>query len=269
MFNLLRMDLYRLKRSKSVYVCFGILLLATVVTFGLLWIIETPQGQETAVRIGMFSAGELQEEAPSILEGVDFLLMFRQICLDGGMYNLIFGVWVMLFVCMDFQSGFIKNVMALYHNRWNYIGGKLMTAGIVNACYLVLHLLSALLMNKLFGNMVPDAKWEDIAFYLSWAWLLTTAFAALIIMVCVLTRSTAAGALAAVLLGGGVVVSMLYGILDIFHAGEWMKYTIYLTLAMGPGHYASIQDLHVYAVGAGFLLLYTVIAGSILKKQDI
>lgn len=268
MFNLLRMDLYRAKRSKSLYVCFGILLIATVVIFGMVWLMGTPRGQETAIRIGMISADELQD-ASSILDGVDSLLMFRQTCLDGGMYNLIFGIWVMLFVCMDFQSGFIKNVMALYQNRWNYIGSKLLTAGLVNFCFLVLHLLFTLLMNKLFGNMVPDAKWEDIAFYLSWTWLLTTAFAALLIMICVLTRSVAAGALAAVLLGGGAVVMPLYSILDMFHAGEWLKHTIYLTLSMGPGHCASIQDLYVYATGAGFLLLYTIIAGIVLKRQDI
>ena len=219
MFNLLRMDLYRVKRSKSVYVCFGILLIATVMTFGLLWLMATPQGQETAVRIGMLAAEDLGETS-GILDGVDSLVMFRQIGLDGGMYNLVFGIWVMMFVCMDFQSGFIKNVMALYQNRWNYIGSKLASAGIVNACYLILHLLFVLLMNHLFGNMVPDAKWGDIAFYLSWAWLLTTAFAALLILICVLTRSVAAGALAAVLFGGGAVVMPLYSILNIFQIGR-------------------------------------------------
>ena len=176
MFNLLRMDLYRAKRSKSVYICFGILFIATVMLFGLIWLMETPQGQEIALRIGMISQEEAKE-ASGLLNGVDSLIFFRQICLDGGSYNLIFGIWVMLFVCMDFQSGFIKNVMALHQNRWNYVGSKILTAGIVNVCYLVLHYLSALLMNRIFGELVPYTKWVDVVFYLSWAWLLTTAFA--------------------------------------------------------------------------------------------
>ena len=268
MFNLLCMDLYRVKKSKSVYVCFGILMITTVVCFGMLWLMATPQGHEFSVRMGMLTMEEAAE-SKSILNGVDSLIMFRQICLDGGMYNVTFGIWVLLFVCMDFQSGFIKNVMALHQNRWNYVGSKIVTAGIVNIIYLVLHLLFTLLMNRLFGNMVPYAKWEDIAFYLSWAWLLTTAFAALVILFCVLTRSVAAGAVAAVLLGGGAVVMPLYAILNTFHMGDWLKYTIYMTLSMGPGQYTGTQDLHVYAVGAGFLVLYTVIAGIILKKNDI
>lgn len=268
MFNLLRMDLYRVKRSRSVYVCFGLLLIAAVLVFWMLWLIATPPGQEIAVCIGMLAPEEL-EESSKILEGVDSLILFRQICLDGGMYNVTFGIWVMLFVCMDFQGGFIKNIMSLHQNRWNYIGSKLMTAGIVNFCYLVLHLLFTLLMNRLFHNMVPYAGWKDILFYMSWAWLVTTAFSALILLICILTRSVAAGSAAAVLLGGGVAVMTLYGILNTFHMGEWLKYSIYLTLGMGPDKYSSIHDLYVYAVGAGFLVLYTLLAGMILKKQDI
>ena len=131
MFNLLSMDLYRVKRSKSVYVCFLLLAAATVLVYGIMWLLETPQGQEIALRIGLLVPQELTE-AESILDGIDSLGFFRQICLDGGMYNVVFGIWVMLFICADFQSGFIKNIMALHQNRWNYIGSKIMTAWIVD-----------------------------------------------------------------------------------------------------------------------------------------
>lgn len=43
MFNLLSMDLYRVKRSKSVYVCFLLLAAATVLVYGIMWLLETPQ----------------------------------------------------------------------------------------------------------------------------------------------------------------------------------------------------------------------------------
>ena len=268
MFNLLSMDLYRVKRSKSVYVCFLLLAAATVLVYGIMWLLETPQGQEIALRIGLLVPQELTE-AESILDGIDSLGFFRQICLDGGMYNVVFGIWVMLFICADFQSGFIKNIMALHQNRWNYIGSKIMTAWIVDGCYLVLHLLFALLMNRLFDDLVPYAEWKDILFYLSWVWFVTAAFAALIIFICVLTRSVAAGSLAAVLLGGGLVVTALYGVLNMFNIGDWLKYSIYLTCAMGPQKYTSVKNLYVYVVGFGFLILYTLIAGIVLKKKDI
>lgn len=268
MFNLLSMDLYRVKRSKSVYVCFLLLMAATVLAYGMMWLLGTPQGQEIALWIGMIILEETAE-AGSILDGIDSLGFFRQICLDGGMYNVTFGIWVMLFVCADFQSGFIKNIMALHQNRWNYIGSKIMTAWIVDGCYLVLHLLFALLMNRLFDDLTPYAGWKDILFYLSWVWFVTAAFAALIILICVLTRSVEAGSLAAVLLGGGPVVMVLYRVLNMFHLGDWLEYSIYMTCAMGPQKYTSVKNLYVYAVGFGFLLLYTLLAGIVLKKKDI
>lgn len=268
MFNLLRMDLYRMKRGKSVYVCFSLLLIATVTMFGLLWLMATPRGQERAVQMGMIALGEM-EEARNLLDGVDTLTAFRQIGLDGGFYSLLFGIWVMLFVCMDYQSGFMKNIMALHQNRWGYVGSKIMTAGIVDFFYLAVQYAFVLLMNLVCGNMLPYAKPGDVIFYLAWAWLLTTAFAALVILVCVCTRSVAAGALAAVLLGGGIVVMPLYSILELFHAGGWLKYTIYMSLTYGPSRYTSMGDLWVFVVGAAFLALYSTAAGIFLKKQDI
>lgn len=268
MFNLLRMDLYRMKRGRSLYVCLGLLIFATAVTYGLIWLMSAPQGQSIAIRIGMLTAEE-GEELKSMLEGVDSLIMFRQIGLDGGLYNLIFGIWVMLFMCMDYQSGFVKNIMALHRNRWCYIGSKLLTAAIVDIVYLLLQYMFSLLMNAILGNMVPYTNVWDVLFYISWAWLLTTAFAGLMIMICICTRSVAAGTLAAVLLGSGVIVVPLERILSIFHAGEWLKNTIYLTLAMGPDRYTTLQDMRVFAVGAVFLLLYPVLAGLVLRKQDI
>lgn len=268
MFNLLRMDLYRMKRGKSVYVCLGILLVMTVMTLCMLWLVVTPQGQETAVRMGMFSLEELAEQG-DVLAGVDTLVMLRQTGMDGGVHNLVFGIWVMLFVCMDYQSGFIKNIMAVHQNRWNYVVSKVMTAGIVNGCYLVIQYLFVLLMNRLLGNMVPCSALRDVVFYLTWAWLVTTAFAALVIMVCAWTRSVAAGALTAVLLGSGTVQGPMYALLNMVHMGGWMKYTIYYTLDLGANRYASPADLYVYAVGAGFLILYAAVAGLVLKKRDI
>ena len=270
MFNLLRMDLYRMKRGKSAYVCLGILLVMTVFTLCMVWLMATPQGQETAVRLRMFTAEDMAVvAAETTMEGVDTLVMLRQTSLDGGMHNLVFGIWVMLFVCMDYQSGFIKNVMAVHQNRWNYVFSKILTAGIVNLSYLILQYLFVLLLNWLLGNMAPCSALGDVLFYLSWAWLVTTAFAALVIMVCVWTRKVAAGALTVVLLGSGTVQGPMYALLNMIHMGDWMKYTIYHTLDLGPYRYTAPADLYVYAVGVGFVVLYAAVSGIVLKKQDI
>lgn len=62
MFNLLRMDLYRVKRSKSLYICFLLLMLATVLVYGMMWLLETPKGQEISLRIGMITRRKQQKQ---------------------------------------------------------------------------------------------------------------------------------------------------------------------------------------------------------------
>lgn len=268
MFNLLRMDFYRIIRSRSLYVCTGIFILTTISVYGLLWLMAVPKGQETALRIGMLAIGELKT-ASNILNDTDTLILFRQINLDGGLYNVVFGVWVMLFICTDYQSGFIKNIMAFHSNRWIYVGSKILTAGMVNIFFLVTQYGVVLLLNYLFHTMVPYAKIGDILFYLAWVWLLTTAFSALIMLICVCTKSVAAGSLAAVLFGGGLIVVPLYQLMHLFHMGDWLKYSIYLSISYGPNCYASLQDLQIFIKGIIFLILYSTATGIVLKKQDI
>lgn len=268
MFNLLRMDLYRMKRSRSAYICLGILFLTTLAMYMLLWLLATPQGQEMAIRIGMMTAEEIPESL-SMLEGMDTLEMFRQINLEGGVYCVTFGICVILFVCADYRSGFLKNIMALYQNRWAYVGSKLMAAAFLNLLYLISNYIFVVLLNALFGNMVPWAGLGDVLFYTAWVWILTTAFAGLMILISVCTRSTAAGTVAAVFLGGGSVVTLLQQLLSLFHAGDWLDYSIYMLLSTGPSRYTAYQDLKVFAVGAGFLALYPALTGLVLRKQDI
>lgn len=268
MFNLLRMDLYRIKRSKSLPICLGILFFAAISIFTLLWLLAVPEGQVIALKIGMMTPDD-KKTASIILNDIDILTLFRQISLDGGLYSVILGIWVMLFICSDYQNGFIKNIMALYSNRWLYLGSKLLAVGIVDLCYLVFHFGFTLLLNYLFGTIVPYTKIKDVLFYLAWAWLLTMAFSALIILICICTRSIAAGSFGAILLGSGLIVVPIYQIMHLLHLGEWLKYSIYFSLSYGPNQYTSLKDLQVFIVGTVFLALYSTAAGILLKKQDI
>ena len=72
MFNLLRMDLYRVIRSKSLYVCFGILLLMVFTAFGLWYVVVSPQGLELLASLE--NGGNVQLTGLSkALEELDFL----------------------------------------------------------------------------------------------------------------------------------------------------------------------------------------------------
>ncbi len=270
MLNILRMDLYRLIRSKSVYVCFAFLVLMGFLCYWLVWLMGTPEGQAAAERIGITAVVYINGETESLdIEQYDSLDMFREIGMDGGAYSCILGILMALFVCMDFHSGFVKNTLSLHRHRWKYIAGKTMLAGLLSLCFLVLSYGASLLINLFFHNMLPPAGLRDILYYLTWAWLNTTAFLALIIMVCVFTRSTSASILATVLLGSGLVVTLLSFVTGLFNADGWTAYTLYINLTYGPSHYTGLGDLKTYAVSIVFLAVYSVAAAAALSKRDI
>lgn len=263
MFNLLRMDLYRFKRSKSVYICLGFLFLMAFLSYWIVWLGTTPQGQEAAARLGM---AEIDAAFP---EQYDTITMFRDVGMDGGAYSTILGIVTALFVCLDFGSGFMKNIIPLHRERWKYIGSKLLAVGILNFLYIILQYGFSLLLNLYFDRLATPAAFGDALFYLSQAWLLNTAFAALIILICVLTRNTAAGILSAVILGSGLLVTVLSYVTGLFGLNGWLEYTLYCILTYGPSNYTGIGDLRGGAVGLVFLAVYSFLAILSLARRDI
>lgn len=279
MFNLLRMDFYRLIRSKSVYICLAFLMLMSLLCFGLIWMLDTPEGQVVASKIGMslteaegtgFSLTTAEPSAEgAILENYDILKMFREIGMDGGAYTSILGIVVCIFVCHDYNSGFIKNILSLHRKRWQYIVSKVITVGIMNLFYLGLSFGFCLLLNALFDGLVPLTDAGDILYYLSLSWLLTTAFAALFILIITISRSTSAGVLSSILLGAGIVVILAMTLTKYWGLEKWGEYTLYINQTYAPACYSGISDLKGYAVGAVFLVLYCAASIGILNRKDI
>lgn len=279
MFNLLRMDLYRIKRCKFVYICLAFLLVTIFLCYGLLFLVGTPEGQELAPKIGMGALVETQavftdeenpsEQPESLLDGMDVIDMLRDSFMDGGAYGVVFGIAVALFVCGDFQNGFVKNILSFQRRRWKYIVSKILTMGILNVFYIVICFAVGLLLNVLFHHMVPFSPWKNILFYLLWAWFVTTAFAAFIILVCVFTRSAAASVSTAVLVGSGLILLPLYSLTNLLGAGGWFEYTLYYNISYGPSCYQTTADLKALVIGIVFLLIYGIASVTVLIKQDI
>ena len=263
MFNLLRMDLYRLKRSRYVYLCLGILFLMTFLAYWVVWLEATPQGREMAMKMGM---AEIEMDS---WPQYDTISMFQDIGISGGAYNTILGIVIALFVCVDFGSGFMKNIMSLHRQRWKYIGSKLLTAGILSFFYLILQYGFSLLLNLYFDRMAAPSALADILFYLPKVWFLTVAFAALVILICVLSRNIAVGILAAIVLGSGILIQLLSFITDLFGMNQWTEYTLYYILTYDSTSYAGIGDLKGVLIGFVFLSVYSFLAMVSLSRRDI
>ena len=270
MLNLLRMDIRRLFRSKSLYICLIIMCATTIFTFGFMFLMCSPAIMKMAIENNWAIA--IIYEDPSdmaAITGSDFLTLFHQTNISGGMLPLTTAILAALFVCVEFDGGFIKNIMASHENKWDYILSKVISFGLVNLLYLVVTIALDGLMNLAAGSLFTFNPLPDTLFYLFSVWMIVNAFCALILLIVMLSRSVAAGVAGSIFLCSGAVVMIVNSILGIFKANGIMNYTLYMNLALCPMKYNGAGDLRALAVGAAFLVIYTVLSKLVLSRRDI
>lgn len=268
MLNLLRMDLRHLYRSKSIYICFGILAFTSVLTFGIFYILSNPEIQEFLLQHGATitaTSGEVKE----VLGTTSLLSLYHQTNISGGFFPVVISILMSLFICTDFDSGFIKNIMAVHENKWEYILSKLASISVINLMSLAGTYAITLVLNLIFGNLFHYASAADTLFYLFSVWMVTNGFCALTLLICMITRSKAAGAASAFVLCSGLIVVILQSLLGLFGAGEIMNYSLYMNLATCPLKYQGPESLRPIIVSVVFFIIYTVISKLILAKKDI
>lgn len=276
MLNMLRMDIRRMVKGKSLYVCLGILLFTTVLAFGLMYVVLNPDARELAVNMGLrlevggesldsAAAGAMEELAGTT--GV--LDMFRQTNIKGGLFAVVAGILAAVFVCSDFESGFAKNIFSIHEKKWKFICSKLLMMAIVNLFYLLVTFLVTLLLNAATGGFFAWNAPGSCLFYLAGIWVLMNGMSALMIFISATFRSKAAGCTAAVIIGAGFI-SMIAGAVFSLIGTQWLQdYFLFSSIENYPLAYGGVGDLLPAAVGAAHIILWTVLGSIILSKKDI
>lgn len=268
MLNLLRMDIRRMSRGKSAYICLGVLMFTTVFAYVLLFMIQDPGMREFLTEHGMTitaTSGNIKES----LSAESLLSVYQQTNISGGLLPVISGILAALFICADFDSGFIKNVLAVHENKWSYILSKSFCLCLVNLFFIVTTFLATLGLNAVCRGFFSYNSGADILFYLFSIWMVINGFTTLILMICMISRSKAVGIGGAFVLGSGVLVMLLYSLLGLFGGGEIMNYTLYRNLAFCPTGYSGLVSLRPMIAGLVFSIVYAVAGKVILAKKDV
>lgn len=269
MLNLLRMDLYRMFRSKSFYICFGIILFIAFFTFGFLFVITSPDAQEFLLTRGM-SLADFEGDTGFELLSFSILDIFHQSSISGGFFSVTIGILASLFVGVDFENGFIKNIVCAHENKWTYVTSKLCCLSIVNMIYLAGSLLLTILLNILLGGIYSNVPAASILFYLVAVWLVACAFSAMALMIIIVTRSKSVGIALAIFVNGGVILQILSLLLGLFNLKWLTEYTLYYSLAgmkLPPRHLADVAT--ALLIAAVYLIIYTLVGKLALAKKDI
>lgn len=268
MFNLLKMDLRRLFRTRSFYIVLAVtagFLLLMVFMFAA---VANPERLDAMEQSGVV-----------VVEGDDFQmaeeiramsqLEFAHECSGSGILLIMVCIGVTLFVHGDFSSGYVKNI-CFARRRWEYVLAKALLAGVYSGALVLVGILVSVAGPVLFGLRLAGSPAADILLYAFWLWLPHWAFGLLGLGLVVLTRGSTLGIIMAVVSGGGLTAALLQPLCQRFGWPDLAQYMLSTVTnhqcAPMPGMGQMAMILGCAAAWAGVYLAGSFIA---MEKRDI
>lgn len=268
MFNMLRMDLRRLFKSRSFYIILGVTAVLLIMVTVMAYTIADPEMMDAMEAQGaeIIESDRMMSEYIQNMSQLD--LMHET--LGSGFLLVMTGIGMTLFVNGDFSSGFIKNICCINPRRRDYVLSKVALAGIYSGIITVLSVLLMLLSPVLIHMYpVPDSI-SQILRYVLWMWLPHWAFALMALALVLLTRSTTLGIILSLVAGGGLTAALV-GMLG--RLLRWPPFEQYFLAAVVKGLYTPQSGITqtgvILACTMAWAVLYGVGGLLSMEKRDI
>lgn len=167
MFNLLKADVYRLFKTRSYYAV-GIILVAVILLM-------------------TYSLGAGNEPVGDL----DFGVLLNNL-LSNTMIPMIIGVGGAVYVCLDFSSGYIKNIASSIKSKATIAISKFITLTIGVTIYFILMILLTYVLGRLFIGSVVVNDMGIVLGYVGIVWFLHIVLMALVVLAASFFRGSAA-----------------------------------------------------------------------------
>ena len=268
MFNMLRMDLRRLFKSRSFYIILSVTAVLLIMVTVMAYAVADPETMDAMEAQG----AEITESDRIMSEYIQNMsqLDLMHETLGSGFLLVMTGIGMTLFVNGDFSSGFIKNICCINPRRRDYVLSKVALAGIYSGIITVLSVLLMLLSPVLIHMYpVPDSI-SQILRYVLWMWLPHWAFALMALALVLLTRSTTLGIILSLVAGGGLTAALV-GMLG--RLLRWPPFEQYFLAAVVKGLYTPQSGITqtgvILACTMAWAVLYGVGGLLSMEKRDI
>lgn len=213
MLNVIKMDLYRLMRSKafkiglilSAIICIG----AAAASAGIVAIMKLAVEQDPTVAESMYVMEGMFPEV-SWMFGVDLGTIIVRY---SGMFSLVIATVICaVFVSEEQTSGFGKNYLGQLSNKGYSAVSKLIVTAIINLAILLVYTVVATGMGFLFfGKYITGVSAGNLALTMILRALMYIAINCIIVFLCLWTKSKSASMIVGVVFGVGAA-RMAYGV---------------------------------------------------------
>lgn len=268
MFNLLRMDLRRLFKSRNFYIILGVTAVLLIMVTVMAYAVADPEIMDAMEAQG----AEITEGDRMMSEYIQNMsqMELTHETLGSGFLLVMTGIGMTLFVNGDFSSGSIKNICCAHPRRRDYILSKIILTGIYSGIITILSVL-LMLVSPVLVHMhpAPDSI-PDILQYVLWMWLPHWAFGLMALALVLLTRSTTLGIILSLVSGSGLTVVLVATLGRLL---RWPPVEQYFLAAVVKGVYAPEAGLASIGMILPWAIAWAVIYGIgsllLMEKRDI
>lgn len=283
MFNVLKMDLYRMAKSKATWI---ILLASMLMMFVSIFMtsqdIDYYNSNPIALENLQENGGEINwgiyigSVNPKWCNGNEISLMdLVAVNIKSKLLLMFLVVFITYFVGSEGRNGFIKNIAGQVRNRSSLILGKFIAIGIFTIVMIVAAVFSTMLGSLIFFGYVNFVGIKQGLIFLVVQILLHIGYGMFILLLFNVTRSSIATMLSGILIAAGilqVVDAILFSIfkgLDSIEGFSVMKY-----LTSGNVGVLSINSSNAVYTQAGMIavcaiVLMTVLSSIIIQRRDL
>ena len=249
MLNIIKSEITRLLKSKGFWVSLGIFIFIYIVC-----IVMQTSTQNTS----NFNSTNIINE-PGFYIQVDTVVksLNGYATTFGHSFGvLILGIYLSLFVCHEYSSGYVKNVAILPNGRNAMIISKVAVSIIMSLVILFI----CYSLSFILGNILIEGfKIESLSIILK---------SIIIMFLSTLFKNKTAGIILLFLIASGMLFPFINGILEFVHLSNLAKYSLsYLfTNIISYNNSTMIKTIFISII---YIIVYTIISIKIIQKRDL
>lgn len=194
--NLLKLELRKLAKQKSLYICTGIILamlLISAITFKI---------------ASNFNISDPEISALLNPDGIKFFLM----SIDSGNFTIILAITIAITYCYDFEEGTIKNIFARGYSRSSLYFSKITSILTSTTLMFIITLAFGLLFGWLFFGFTADISVGKVLALVGIQYILVIAYALFFVLVSSLLKKV--GGAIAVNIVAPLIITLILALID-------------------------------------------------------
>lgn len=277
MLNMMKMDFYRMLRTKAMYIVWLFMVVAVVASSVLLKDeytdpeIQQQNYEETGtdnVNLGMNVRLPTNPHEKISLYDVAYANI------QGKFFTLFVVIFAVIFATADLNSGYIKNFGGQVRKRWMLVLSKGIVLGVYTVMTMILFLMVQAASNLLFFGYIELGPARMFFTYIGIETVLHWAMAVIVMTLAILIRNNAFSMVAAICLCMNLT-AVCYNALDTWFAKMGaedfmlLNYTVTGKISLLTMDVAGAGARSALLVGGGFILGACALGCLIFQKRDI